>query len=306
MIKEESTQVIMNLSNDEYHQGEKYRNYVSSTSLKNYKEGAINFAHQKSQPRVDKAHFDLGGLAHDIISAKHPEGLPYENIYYIWENAPKNPKTGEYYGMTSQTFMEAYASVKRETNKTPILPEQHDIAKKVSENLFNDKHHPSKKVFKHLFENGYPEVSYFTTNFLEGINIKTRKDLDGEKYIVDYKTIDGNISDFIRKITDYGYDMSAGMYCENKGAAILAHSDEMPTIKFYWLVIQVCEPFDWAIISAENYLESGKEKFYYYLNLHAKSMKEKTFGSIAELAPNKHGIFVPEPSLWQKKINPLF
>lgn len=304
------TEIILGLSNEEYHSGSKYKDYISSTSLKNYRNGAQEYFYEKTKPRVDKAHFDLGSLIHDMLSAWHPEGLPFENLYHVWEDAPKNSKTGEYYGLTTQIFTEAYQKVKHETGKVPILIEQFNLAKQITSAPFDDNSkHPSAKIFRLLFSKGYPEVSYLSRDFLPSINIKTRHDHDGENFILDYKTIDGSITDFIRKITDYGYDISAGMYVENKKAGILFHSDgdldALPDIKFYWVVFQVCPPYDWAIISAENYLESGIEKFYYLLNLHKKTLDQGYYGSIAELAPNKHGIFIPQPSLWQKKINSL-
>jgi len=299
-----TTEVIYDLSNHKYHNG--YLDFISSTSLKKYTNGAIAYKAESEKPRVDKAHFDLGSLVHDVISSKHPNGASWEQEYHLWTDAPVNPKTGQLYGSDTKAFVEPYQLIKAQTGKTPITEQQLEISTAIVNTLFDENsRHPSAKFFKMLFEAGVPEVSYFTTNFADGVNIKTRKDLDGEKFIVDYKTIDGSLEDFIRNIDKLGYDISAGMYVANKEASYLTHDMEVPNIKFYWVVIQVCYPYDWIIVSAQNFLESGKAKFYKLLQIHQQAKGLNHYGSIAELSPNKYGIFVPTPSQWQTKLNNL-
>lgn len=304
------TEVLTQIPNSVYHSGEQYKDYISSTSLKYYREGGLAAKTAFDTPRVDKVHFDNGSLVHDMIAARHPEGLPWETEYAEWAEAPRNKATGEYLGTATKGYVEAYQLAKGQSaGKTPVTPEQLAGAKTIVTNLFEGtEFHPSREIFLKLFQNGIPEVSYFTTNYIDGVNIKTRKDLDGERFFVDYKTIDGDLSTFIQNIGKLGYDISAGMYYANKEASFVNNGEPIPTIKAYWVVIQICPPYDWIIVSMDNYFESGKEKFLYLLQRHQRAKQTGKYGSLAEYAVtehNKYGIFVPTPSSWQTKINNL-
>ena len=174
------------------------------------------------------------------------------------------------------------------------------------DNLFNPKwKHPSLPLFLKMFEKGVPEVSYFVKDFIQGVNIKFRPDLDGENYFVDYKTTEKPLSEFGRTMVDFGYDISAAMYREGKKEVWREYYGDEGNHKMFWLVQEVNPPYDWAFFCADNLIDKATEKFYELLSYHDLCKRSGQYGGVASLSTDKYGVFFPELAPWKQKYNPL-
>lgn len=298
-------EIVKGLSNNAYHNG--YKEYISSTTLKKYIESNMQFKHEVSLPKVDKPHFAFGSFWHDLISSKHPKGESIEENYAIVDYPDYMLNKGKPYGPTSQAYIEGFNRMRAaHDGKAIIFPEQYEQAKAMVDGIFTPIwKHPSEKAFKALFEKGEPEVSYFINDFVPDVNIKFRPDLDGSNYFLDYKTTSESISNFTKTILNFGYDISAGMYHEGKQESNRELYGEDIETKMYWLVQCTNPPYDWAIFSAERIMPIGIQKFYTLLERHNYSKSTGQYPGIAHFANAKHGIFTPEYSHWQTKLNNL-
>lgn len=300
--------IVHGLPNDSYH-GD-YPEFISSTSLKMYTKSQRYFKHKQDEEKVSKPHFEFGNVYHTMVSARHPKGIKFEDEYVVFE-APINDKTGQPYGVDTKAMQEAKAlALTNAQGKLLCSSNDIEIAQVMCSQLFDDVNHPSHEFFNKRYLQGVPEVSYFATDFLPNIHIRTRPDLDGlvsssgNTFIADYKTTD-DLEGFLYSIESYGYDISAGMYCEVKKAAIKEQHGIDANVKFYWIVQEKKAPYDWIIIDAENYLQSGTQKFYDCLNSHKIAMETGLYGGMAAYNSNKHGIFKPKPNQWNTGLNKL-
>lgn len=91
-----------------------------------------------------------------------------------------------------------------------------------------------------------------------GVEIKALLDMHSDGLIADFKTAqDCTKRAFARKISDYHYDMQAAWY-QVAHAAKYALDEPAP---FYWLVVEMKQPFARAIYRAsDRVIESGLEK----------------------------------------------
>jgi hypothetical protein len=294
-------EVVHGMANAAYHAT---KGFISSTTLKKYTESPMAFKFASEQPSENKPWFSFGSLWHDLISSRHPKGEKIEGQYAVVDYPEYMMNKGKAYGETSQAYKDGYIRLKAEHDgKTIIFKEQYEKALRMVDLIFNPTwEHPSSKAFAALFKKGTPEVSYFIENFFPGINIKFRPDLDGPNYILDYKSCSSPLSEFVKAIGDYGYDISAAMYCEGKKEAVQADDD----FRFYWLVQEVNPPHDWAIFSAEKILPVGVDKFYKLLEIHRDCMNTGVYPGIASMNKEAaHGIFTPEMPFYKQKLNQL-
>lgn len=295
--------IVTGLSNDDYHTG--YQDYISSTTLKKYQNGGLAFKHYAAQPKTPQLHFIFGSLWHDLISSKHPDGEKLENIYEIVDYPASMINKGKPYGATTQAYIEGYNNLQAQfPDKKIIFTDQFEKATEMVDGLFNPTwNHPSLKAWRTLFEKGQPEVSYFINDFVDGVNIKFRPDLDGENYFLDYKTTSDTLADFANTIAKYGYDISAAMYLEGKLETNRELFQTEKDIKMYWLVQEVNPPYDWAIFSAEYILPDGINKFYELLAIYKNCLETKEYGGYASMSQDSMGIFFPKLPNWKKTIN---
>lgn len=296
---------IDGLSSSQYHT--EFREYLSSTMLKGYCESALDYKQKQSEPREFKAHFLKGSLWHDTIAARHKYGVPLEDIYAFVDYPDYMINKGKPYGTTSQAYAEGLNRLKEEyQGKEIIFPDMKQTVDLMIVNLFTPKwNHPSLNLFEKMFEKGEPEVSYFVKEFFEGVNIKFRPDLDGENFIIDYKTTEKPLSEFPRVIAEYGYDISAAMYIEGKKEVWREHYGEDGNHRMYWLVQQVNPPYDWALFCADNLIEQATVKFYDLLSYYDLCRRKQEYSGIASMSEDKHGVFFPELPPWKQKFNPL-
>lgn len=298
--------IVTGLPNHEYHGG--YKEYISSTTLKKYTNGAMAFKHSIDNPQqIVPAHLTFGSLWHDLISSHHPDGEKIENLYAIVDYPDYMLNKGKVYGQTSQAYVDGFARLQAEhQGKTIIFTEQFERAQTMVSGIFKPTwKHPSLKAFRAFFEKGTPEVSYFVRDFIDGVHMKFRPDLDGESFFIDYKTTSDSLSEFPNAIAKYGYDVSAAMYYEGKQEANRELFDGEKDIKMYWLVQEVNPPHDWALFSAEYIMPEGINKFFELLSIHKNCIDTNEYGGLAALSTDKHGIFFPKLPSYRKTFNPL-
>ena len=129
------------------------------------------------------------------------------------------------------------------------------------------------------FLDGLHEESFFWTDAETGEKCKVRPDciaeVDGKKYIVDYKTTDSCMDGhFERSVRKFGYKFQAGMYregvfqntFEDYGFAFVAQEKKAP----FAVRVYVCN---------EDFINEGFEQFRQTLNLyHWCKLNDKWYG----------------------------
>jgi hypothetical protein len=195
--------LIENLSNDEYHNGEKYKAYWSSSNLKSYLDTPREAYYQKYvAEKKDSSAFEFGSQLHDFFASKHLKGLPFEwNVFEL----PINKSTGEPYGKATKAYQEAICQVKNpiSSNDMESIIDIWDMIKRSDYGWYFQ---------KEILNKGLSEASFF----VDGIHkYKYRPDVVNDKYIFDYKTVSKNYWDVQKlnyRIKELGYDISAAMY----------------------------------------------------------------------------------------------
>lgn len=239
--------VIHGLSNEEYHHGSPYNEYLSSSQLKRYAVSpkAFKFALDHPEPQTDAMR--IGSLFHDLMacSAKHydngtkaiAEWMRYIAIF----DPPKNEKTGQLYGRTNKAYKEAY-EVFLQANEGKMIAsnDEMSVINQMHKSLLCDSGATSEQVCKLLKWAKATEVSYFYETE-DGIKLKVRPDLLTTNKIVDWKTtaLDSLDEDSIaRQIIKYRYDVSLAMY------QYVLHAIEGKWYTPILVFVQKQEPFD--------------------------------------------------------------
>ncbi|MFA6185505.1 MAG: PD-(D/E)XK nuclease-like domain-containing protein [Candidatus Shapirobacteria bacterium] len=193
--------LIENLSNEEYHNGKEYKDYWSSSNIKEYLNSPREAYYQKFVAEHEsKDAFMFGSQLHDYMASKHIKGQPF--TWNVFE-PPKNNK-GEYFGKTSQAYKDALKSV-----NNGIHPKDLEIIKDIWSMILESQY--AWYFQKEILKKGTVEESIF----INGIHkYKIRKDVDTGNEILDYKTIKKEDFYHYRNnvITSQKYDISAAMY----------------------------------------------------------------------------------------------
>jgi hypothetical protein len=195
---------INSLSNDEYHKGEKYIDYWSSSNLKHYLRTPREAIFQKYHAEKKQSDaLDFGTLLHDYLESKHVTGKPFD--YKVF-TPPTNPKTGEAYGKSTKAYQSALSEI-----ENPILEKDMKIIEDIWKMIKQS--HYRWYFEKVILKNGIAEPSFFVE---AGVHkYKYRADVLTDKVIFDYKTTtktNWTIDKMNWVIRDYGYDISAAMY----------------------------------------------------------------------------------------------
>lgn len=195
--------LIENLSNDEYHNGDKYKEYWSSSNIKNYLTSPKEAYYQKfiAASKSSDA-FTFGNQFHDFMSSKHIKGQPFPwNIF----QEPVNTSTGEPYGKTTKVYKDYLSKIENpiSSNDMELITDIWDMMKRSGYCWF---------IKKEVLSKGLAEPSML----IDGLHkYKYRTDVVTDKYIFDYKTVDKrswNLRALSYRITDFAYDISAAMY----------------------------------------------------------------------------------------------
>jgi len=231
--------IINNLSNEEYHNSEKYSEFWSSTQLKNYIDSPKRayykkfFTTNKSTPAMQ-----WGTLIHDYLESR-VKGTDFESKYEIFY-PPINKSTGQAYGNTSKAYQEALSMC-----ENPISEDEINKLKLIYNSLINS---GQKRLIEHLIRVGVPEVSKFLE--IDGIKLKIRPDIETNTKKGDWKSIRSdsfNLDGIQRQIQNMDYGFSAAMY------QWVTHELEGVWKKFYWIFIESEPPYDFLIVDSAPY-----------------------------------------------------
>lgn len=212
--------VIHGLSNEQYHHGSPYNEYLSSSQLKWYLRSPKFFKHQLDNPVEEKSDaLRFGSLFHDLMAcmAEHNgdwDAVKHWRFHYAVFEPPLNPK-GQPFGKTTKAYLEAYANFEKENADLIIATQDElDLAYDMCHSLWCKCGATSEQVRKLLKWAKATEVSYFYETE-DGIKLKVRPDLMTRDKIVDWKTtsLESLDEDSIAKaIIKYRYDVSLSMY----------------------------------------------------------------------------------------------
>ena len=169
---------IDNLSNEIYHNGDQYKDYWSSSNLKEYLKTPREARYQKidAEKRESNA-MDFGNCFHDFLASKHVKGQPFEwNIF----EPPTNPNTKKYYGKDSQKYKDALSQI-----VNPISADDMELIQDIWRMIMQSNY--SWFFEQRILSKGIAEPSFF----VEGMHkYKYRPDVVTDRFIFDYKSID--------------------------------------------------------------------------------------------------------------------
>ena len=237
------------ISNHEYHHGETYLPFISSTSLKHYTISPKYAQWSRLHPKKDQTKAMLeGSVYHDYLASL----VNYHDLrafpWISFNEPPVNPKTGKVYGEDTKIYTDA---INEFANAHPgnFLCDQSTInmvTNMVGELLSGNRHLSQDIIF--MMKNGQAEQSHFCE--YEGGLWKFRTDLKTRNKIVDWKktTLENpKVEEFPSQIIKYGYHISAAMY---------QFFDFIITGKwkpFYWVVQENEPPYDFTILNSEEW-----------------------------------------------------
>lgn len=249
--------IIHGLSNEDYHHGEPYCDYISSTALKHYLKSpaAFKFAIAHPQPETDAMRF--GSLFHDAMAAlaKRNDSLAaldeWRQALAIFE-PPVNEKTGKPYGPAALPYKDAYACFLSANSGQQICSrEDAAMVHEMVRTILDDCGQTSNRLRK-LLRQGEPEVSFFCT--YEGCKFKFRPDLLVKRGkfagMYDYKTVaDNDLSEEAvnRIILKYNYHISACHY------QFMYHHLTGTWLPFILILVSKSAPHDSLMIDMRNY-----------------------------------------------------
>lgn len=319
---------IHGLSNEDYHNSEPYKSYLSSTALKWYLKSPKHYRYMVDNPTEEKSDaLRFGSLFHDLMEwCSIEEDGDRDGQIRSWAHCnlavfkpPINKSTGKAYGATSNPYKEAYKEFEEvHCLYSVVSQEEYDTLIAMGNSLILNSGSTSEQVRK-LLKWGKPEVSFFY-EFTEAtekgeevpIKVKVRPDLLTNYKIVDWKTVgtDDLSEDSINRIIlKYGYHISAAMYQWVVWKITGVWRD------FYLVLVSKVPPYDCVIVNMCAVLvDIYREKHYGYgycdegdgiivpgcgamefkrlLDLHIKCTKENHWPGAENDIPDNNGVRV--------------
>lgn len=239
--------VVDDLSNEDYHNSDLYKEFCSSSNLKlmltspKYARYVLDHPEKKESEAMSQ-----GSVYHAMLASLTNSGdlSDFEKEYFIFD-PPKNPSTGQSYGWTSKAYQEAMsAATVSNAGKLPCSEGEKNIAEAMIDELLHGNPHLSPQV-EYLIKIGQAEQSHFLE--YQGQKFKYRTDLKTSKKIVDWKKTrleSPKPDNWNREIIKYNYHISAAFY---------QFFEFLMTGKwknFYWIAQEDEPPFDFLIHSA--------------------------------------------------------
>jgi hypothetical protein len=237
------------ISNEDYHNGETYREFQSSTHLKHYAISPKYARYTQLNPKFEQTKgMQEGSVLHDYLASLTNYGDLRAFPWISFDEPPINSKTGKAYGKDSDAYTVALSEYLN-ANPGKVICEQgfiQNVERMVNELLYGNRHLSPDIQF--MMKNGVAEQSHFCE--YEGGLWKFRTDLKTRNKIVDWKktTLENpKVEEFPSVIIKYGYHISAAMY---------QFFDAVITGKwrpFYWVVIENEPPYDFTILDSEEW-----------------------------------------------------
>ncbi len=254
------------ITNENYHNSEELKPFISSSVLKQIPISPKWLKYYQEHPEDDRetAEWKLSGAcSHAILSsyANTVDLSEFNNKCALFD-PPVNETTGNPFGYESAKFIAAFEGFKAiNPGKEIYSTKEYDLSLTMVKELRTGNPHLSPLICKFL-KIGKAEISCFMKHKPNPVIqadsglFKWRYDLITNTKIIDWKFVGkgryGNraaikTDDFARMIPDKGYDFSAAFYqyfrwlLTGKWTA------------FYWVVQEKEPPFDFNIISANNW-----------------------------------------------------
>lgn len=307
--------IIHGLSNDDYHHGEGYREYLSSSQLKLYAKSPRHARWTMEHPQEQTDAMKFGSLFHDLMSCVADCDGDYACGQDKWGKTvisfipPVNEKTGQPYGSATKAYKEAYEAFV-EANRGNTIASTQDVqaAMDMAVSLLDECGSTSTQVRK-LLKWGRPEVSHFVE--YEGCKFKYRPDLESPRKMVDWKTVstdDLSEQSVNRIIATYGYDVSAAFY------QFMEHEQSGVWKDFYWCFVSKQPPYDAVLVDSSEWTyridhdsgivmpQVGAIKMRRLLDLHVRCSREGVWpGAETNIPADGHGrrIMTPSPPPWE-------
>ena len=238
------------ISNEDYHRSDKFLDYISSSSLKNYMISPKYARYTQLNPEEKKGEaMTYGSVYHDMLaSITNTGGMKgFEQRWFVFE-PPINPSTGGAYGYASKKYQEELA-IQMLNNPGKQLCSEEDIklAKVMMEELLQN--NSESHVVRDFIKYGQAERSHFCE--YQGQLFKFRTDIETKTKILDWKTVgqleEAKEDEFSRTIIKRGYHISAAFY------QFFDNIIKGKWRKFYWIVQEKIPPFDFIIHDASNW-----------------------------------------------------
>lgn len=240
-----TTKVIERLPNEEYHRGNDYSGYISSSQLRNYLVSPAYYKRRLSEPNETTPAMELGTLVHDALEFIHHTGdfslSAWHERKAVFE-PPVNPSTGTPYGATTKKYAEAYQQFLETADGRQIASKDSlDIAHSIARSVEND------LWMSRLILKGDAEHSLFVEDGLW--KAKIRPDLLLSSALIDYKTFNGDINEtkLINRVLDSGYHIQMSMYQD------IIHEVTGRWVVPYLLFMQTCEPYGVQMMSLNQF-----------------------------------------------------
>lgn len=177
---------IYDLPNEEYHRGERFKDFLSSTQIKDYMVSPKFARYKALHPELFEISIEAsekGSLYHDAMESLVNTGKldKWRNNLLVFE-PPINPKTGCPYGRDTQKYQIALIEAK-ESNPGKTLTSTTDIqlVETMVYELLNNCRDTSKQI-RQILKWGKAEVSHFVE--YEGCKFKYRPDVETAKKLL--------------------------------------------------------------------------------------------------------------------------
>lgn len=272
---------IYDLPNEEYHRGERFKDFLSSTQIKDYLVSP-KFARFKAlHPEM----FEIGAEAAEKGSLYHDamESIVNTGSLDKWRNSllvfqpPINERTGCPYGRETQKYRDALAeAVAANPGKSLTSSADVQLVETMVYELLNCCRETSKQIKQILsFKQTKAEVSHFVE--YKNCKFKYRPDVETAKKIIDWKTVavDDLHEDTVNRIiTKFHYGISAAFY------QFMEHKRTGVWKEFYWVMQQKTAPYDAVFVSAANWayhMEDGIVKMGASALLFAKLLEQHVY-----------------------------
>ncbi len=238
------------ISNDDYHNSDQFKDFISSTGLKQYAISPKYARWAQLHPKdFDSEALRRGSVYHDMLFSLVNFGdLSYFNTQWAVFDPPINPGTQAPYGATSKKFLDEFELQKTTRGITDLCGKNEmDEAITMIDELRNGSRHLSH-IINQFIKNGKAEQSHFLE--YQGQKFKYRTDVKTKKAIIDWKTTtleNPKVENFARQIFKFGYDISAAMY------QFLDFQMTGKWRKFYWVVQEKQPPYDFNILDSSEW-----------------------------------------------------
>lgn len=244
--------VRFDLPNEVYHHGAEWKEYISSSQLKDYAVSPL-YAKQKMESNEEStnASFRIGTLFHECMELINKKEVTPDQLfeqYYTTFVAPINPTSGKPYGAGTAKYETAYREFLDKTDGKIVVSatELDQLKHMVASVMGNPIVQKFLKWGKYNEEKMTgSEISVFVE--IDGVKMKARFDLLTSNKVIDWKSCslpDLRQDSIVKQILNYKYDLSAAFYQK------VLHELTDTWYGFYWVFVQSVAPYDCVVVDA--------------------------------------------------------